>query len=147
MHSLRGFLRARDGAAAIEFAIVAVPLILLIFGTIEMGRMFFTQQALQEVAISGARCAAVPHPSCRIDGVVSADQTVTVVRRAAAIKGLAVSSGDIDVDLNAQCSGISGFVRVSLNYTFQSAVSGLVDSLAIAPVLTASACFPRQPTV
>lgn len=143
----RGFLRDRQGAAAVEFAIVAVPLILLVFGTIEAGRMFWTQQALHEVAISGARCAAVPHPSCRSGGgAVSVAHTVAVVRQDAANKGLIVLQDGVDVDLDAQCSGISGFVRISLRHTFQSAVSGFADSLAIAPVLTASACFPRQPT-
>jgi Flp pilus assembly protein TadG len=57
----RSFGRAEGGATAIEFAIVVGPLLLLMFATLEFGRMLWTREALQSAAIAGARCMA----SCR----------------------------------------------------------------------------------
>ena len=42
---------ARQGGVAIEFAVVAVPLIMLTLGTVEFGRLMWTRQALTATAI------------------------------------------------------------------------------------------------
>jgi len=47
--------RARRGAALVEFALVALAFYLLLAGTIEVGRMVFSLQALQNAARVGAR--------------------------------------------------------------------------------------------
>lgn len=45
----------RQGAAVVEFAVVAPVLILLIFGMVEFGRMVMVQQVLTNAAREGAR--------------------------------------------------------------------------------------------
>ena len=51
---------ARDrGAAAVEFALVAVLLLTLVFGIAEFGRMWFLQSSLSAAARDGARTMAV----------------------------------------------------------------------------------------
>ena len=52
---LRRFLRDTGGAAAIELALVALPLILLTLGTAELGRALFMQQSLSHAATAAAR--------------------------------------------------------------------------------------------
>jgi Flp pilus assembly protein TadG len=52
-------LRDEDGAAAVEFAIVASLLFVLIFGIMEFGIAFFQLQNLRSSAREGARVAAV----------------------------------------------------------------------------------------
>jgi Flp pilus assembly protein TadG len=47
--------RARSGAAAIEFAIVAPVMFLLLFGIIEIGVIFFAQSTLQNATDDTAR--------------------------------------------------------------------------------------------
>ena len=47
------------GAAAVEFAIVFVVLIAIIFAIIEFGRLFFTVQAMKSASREGARTAVV----------------------------------------------------------------------------------------
>lgn len=47
------------GAAAVEFALVGLPLILLLFGTIECGQMLWTQNTLQFAVEQAARYAVV----------------------------------------------------------------------------------------
>jgi Flp pilus assembly protein TadG len=55
--------RAEGGAAAVEFALVAPLLLLLVFGVISYGYMLSFRQALSQGAAEGARAAAVsPYP-------------------------------------------------------------------------------------
>jgi Flp pilus assembly protein TadG len=56
--------RGEHGAAAVEFALVAPLLLLLVFGVISYGYMLSFRQALSQGAAEGARAAAVsPYPS------------------------------------------------------------------------------------
>ena len=50
----------RSGAAAVEFALIAPLLIVLVFGMIEFGRMFMAEQVLTNAAREGARKAILP---------------------------------------------------------------------------------------
>lgn len=43
---LRRFARAREGATAVEFAIVAIPMLMLIFGIIELGLVLLVSTTL-----------------------------------------------------------------------------------------------------
>ncbi|WP_235737598.1 TadE/TadG family type IV pilus assembly protein [Nocardioides alcanivorans] len=51
--------RDEDGAAAVEFALVLIPLVLILFGIISYAYMFSVRQALTQAAAEGARAAAV----------------------------------------------------------------------------------------
>src|SRR4051812_19761322 len=60
--------RAEGGAAAVEFALVAPFLLLLVFGVISYGYMLSFRQALSQGAAEGARAAAVsplPDPAAK----------------------------------------------------------------------------------
>jgi hypothetical protein len=60
MRTNRTNLRARRaGAAAVEFAFVALPLFMLMCGIFEYGRYLFVYHAAQNAARDGARFAAV----------------------------------------------------------------------------------------
>lgn len=48
-----------SGAVAVEFAIVLIPLMLILFGVLEFGRVWSQVQVFQGAAREGARCAAV----------------------------------------------------------------------------------------
>lgn len=51
---------ARDcGAAAVEFALVLPILLVLVFGVIDFGRLYFTQITLTDAAREGARVLAL----------------------------------------------------------------------------------------
>jgi Flp pilus assembly protein TadG len=51
----RRFVRREDGAAAVEFALVAAPFIALMFAILETGLVFFASQTLDTVATDSAR--------------------------------------------------------------------------------------------
>ncbi|MBN1851521.1 MAG: pilus assembly protein [Pirellulales bacterium] len=67
----RSCRRNRQGAAVVEFAIVAPVFFLLVFGMIEYGRMVMVQQVLTNASREGARRAV-------LDGVTDADVTTAV---------------------------------------------------------------------
>lgn len=57
-------VRSRNGTAAIEFALMAIPLFLFIFGIIEVGRALWLQNALHYSVEEASRCAAVNTATC-----------------------------------------------------------------------------------
>lgn len=69
----RGPLRGcRRGAAAAEFALVLPLLLMMMFGGLQYGSLFFAQNSLQTAARNGARALA--------SGAVSAGDVQTAVR-------------------------------------------------------------------
>jgi len=52
---LRNFLRRRRGVAAVEFAIIAIPFLLLIMGIIEVGLIFWAGYELENATAAAAR--------------------------------------------------------------------------------------------
>jgi Flp pilus assembly protein TadG len=53
--SLRGFRHDASGASALEFAIVAAPLILLLLAVLQLGIVFFANFMLESATARGAR--------------------------------------------------------------------------------------------
>jgi Flp pilus assembly protein TadG len=51
----RRFVRRQDGAAAVEFALVAAPFLALLFAILETAIVFFAGQALETAAADSAR--------------------------------------------------------------------------------------------
>lgn len=68
---------ADRGAAAVEFALVLVPLLLLVFGIIDFGRLYNEQMTLTSLARAGARMASLspasPDPTTAIKNRLLAD--------------------------------------------------------------------------
>lgn len=134
----------RRGASAVEFAMVAGPLLLLLLGTIEFGRLMWLRQALEETATAGARCMGIPQPECTSGGVYNSAAARNFIVGQAAGWGLQVASGDVAVNRAATCSGLPGFSTVSISYTFSSAVPILAEAIGAGPTVTAQVCFPNQ---
>jgi Flp pilus assembly protein TadG len=53
--ALRRFARARRGATAVEFALIALPFLVLLFGIIELGMVFLVSVTLQNGTDNAAR--------------------------------------------------------------------------------------------
>src|ERR687892_2484790 len=67
MRAIRNRVSREDGVAAVEFALILPVLALLLFGTLEFGRVWSQYQLYQGAAREGARCAAVKaDPDCVI---------------------------------------------------------------------------------
>ena len=93
----------RRGAAAVEFAVVAPLLFLMVFGMIEYGRMVMVQQLLTNASREGARVAILQSSANtdvqtavidKISGtipVVTSDITITPDPVSSAVSGQTVS--------------------------------------------------------
>lgn len=141
--------RDRRAATALEFGLIAGPMLLLIIGTVEFGRLMWTREALEMTAIEGARCMGVLDPSCASGGAYSSANTTSYIESVASAWGITLTGANMTLNpstTTGSCSGLSASVsEVTLAYTFQTVVPGLVTALSGGTPLTGHACFPRQP--
>ena len=123
--------------------------LMLVFGTIEFGRILWTEQALQETAVAGARCMAIAQgakeaSACASGGSYSSATTTSYIQGVAGGWGLSLPSSGITLDKAAACgSSGSGFSQVTLSSTFTSVVPNLVHLATGGTTLTATACYPN----
>lgn len=127
------------GATAIEFALVIGPLILLLIGVVEAGRLIWVSHALDEVAISSARCIGIFAPDCADGDEFAPERAIIYIQQAAASWGVTLEADDISFASDAGCGLTTGFLRVALRFSFNSALPGLHGTQ-----LQSEACFPSQ---
>jgi len=146
----RGSLTADcGGTTAVEFGLVAPIFLMFLFGSIEFGRLLWTQQALQETAIAGARCMAIAQGTtqsspCASSGTYSASSTQSYIQSVGSGWGLSIATSDITLNKTATCGGTSGFSQVKLSNTFTTAVPQIVLLAAGGTALSATACYPNN---
>ena len=141
--------RARGGASALEFALLALPLAAMLLSVLEFGRLQWTRNALQQVAIAGARCVGLALTDCSSPGATATDPRVydatksrTFITGNASSWIIALGNSDITVSTSATCQTLANFTEVTLTDDFSSpflAAAGL-DAMT----LSATACFPNQ---
>lgn len=117
--------RDRDGASAVEFAIILPMLLMLVFGVMEFGRALWTQNALHYSVEQAARCATVDTTTCG-----TASQIATY---AAGLAGTGFASSVFTATVVA-CGNL-----VSASFPIQLHIPFLNYSLT----LTARSCYPK----
>ena len=86
--------QTRDrGAAAVEFALVAMLLLMLVFGIAEFGRMWFLQSSLAAAARDGARTMAVKNDQ---DEAAAAAQAVFIADGGPTSISITPATGECD---------------------------------------------------
>ena len=70
--AVRRLLAARRGATAMEFALVAMPLVMLLFASLEFGLAMRVKSTLQYATIEAARCSVVRPTLCGTQEAVAA---------------------------------------------------------------------------
>jgi Flp pilus assembly protein TadG len=137
--------RSQNGATLVEFALVAPVFFALLFGTLEFGRALWTQQALQQTAIAGARCMALPQTNCATATYAySSANTVTYIRGVASQWGISLPSANITQNNVATCGGANNFSQVEVTFAFESVVPYLTNIPTGGIPLSATACFPNN---
>ncbi|MCD2174558.1 TadE/TadG family type IV pilus assembly protein [Rhizobium sp. C4] len=132
----RGLLKRRDGAAAVEFAVVFPLFVLVIFGGLAFGMAMLNLNALQSVATQGARCIAISGSSC-----TTAVAGCTDTPQQCYIEQLAVKQGLVRLKANhitiipTYLVGVASFTRVQITYPMS--VAGYSFSIS------ATAQFPN----
>jgi Flp pilus assembly protein TadG len=117
----------------VEFAFVAPVLILLLLGLAEIGRVMWTEGALQFAVQEAARCAVVqsaPAPG-QVTAVCGAADDVAAYA-AAKVPQLNLTAADFTVDPKAACGA-----QVTASVPYKFLLFGVFPG---APTLTAQAC-------
>lgn len=112
---LRALERRRrdDGAAAVEFALVIVPLMTLVLGILMYGFMLSFRQSVSQAAAEGARAAAVAPPD--------ADrQAVAFAAIEAAMSKKCNTSGTYLTCAVATPPGCATCVAVTVSYAYEA---------------------------
>jgi hypothetical protein len=135
--------KARRASTAVEFAICAMAMVLIIVGFMEFGRLVWTFEVLQETASEGARCMGLGARSCASSGAYSAASTTNYVLGVAASRGVVIDPSTVSLNNAATCGGVSGFSQVAIRYTFVTVAPALLTSLVNGFAVPASACFPN----
>ncbi|MBU6497646.1 MAG: pilus assembly protein [Rhodospirillales bacterium] len=134
----------RRATSSLEFVIVAMPMLILSFGTFEFARAAWTSEALQATATQAARCMGVLATDCSSGGAYSSSNTTSYVTSAAAGWAITVPGSGISLSRTASCAGVSGFSQVTITYTFTSPLAALLAGMTNGIPLQASSCFPNQ---
>ncbi len=127
-------LRDRSGVAAIEFAIVGSVFLLLLLGTIQIGLLWWTENALQTTAMLTARCAALGSCTNPAAFAVSTAGKFTFSN--------AITANEVSVSSGSSCNSLSGynqFTKVTITSTVWA--NSLISPL-LGTSINASACYP-----
>jgi hypothetical protein len=99
---------------------------------------------MQNIANAGARCMGVGNSACASAGVYNVALTTDYLLALARNSIVPITAADLALSHNATCSGVTGFSKVTVTHTFQTAVSALITPFTDGINLSASACFPNQ---
>jgi len=136
--------RARQATTAVEFAVCALAMMLIVIGFVEFGRLAWTFEVLQDAAAEGARCMGLRATSCAAAGAYSAGNTTNYVVGLATSRGVAITAATVGLNNAATCGGASGFSQVTITYNFTTVAPALLTSLVNGFTVPASACFPNN---
>jgi Flp pilus assembly protein TadG len=137
-------VRAQEATTAVEFAVCALAMMLIVVGFVEFGRLTWTFEVLQDAAAEGARCMGLAATSCASAGAYNAADTTSYVVSLATSRGVVITPATVSLNNAAICGGASGFSEVKITYDFTTVAPGLLTSLVNGFTVPASACFPNN---
>lgn len=134
------------GNSAVEFALVIWPVLLLVFGTIELSRYYFIKSALEAIAIDTVRCLALEDGSAFSTDYYNNQSDCKDKSTKLQIINFDFEDNIIDDGPNCWISGDDakyGFIE------FQHEFNALFVPLELAlppkaQTITAKACFPLR---
>jgi len=129
---------SRFGATVVEFSFVCVPIFLLIFATIELGRGMMAMQSLEEAARCGCRAAIVRNATTN-----NIDTKVGEIMTATGISSYTTTVQPTNLDMVPQWDPVT--VTVSTNVASFSWLP--VPEFLAGQVFTASCVLPREASI
>ena len=117
--------RSCGGSTMVEFGLMAVPLLMTVFGIIELGNALWLQNALHYSVEEASRCAAVNTTTC--------SNATQVKAYAAGRSGAHFSTSVFTYNSAAACGK-----QVTASYPLQLAI----PFVSISVTLTSSSCYP-----
>ncbi len=149
-------IRQQRGIAAIEFAMIAMLFVSVVYAAASFGAVFYTQQVVSRAAGDGARAISllgaatlgVNDPT--IQGIVYKSLASSLIAPSSVSMTEAgrttwvSSSNNVTVLVDPTCGGVAGCAKVTVKYQYgQNRVLPVVPLLSWVPdTLTASAIVP-----
>ena len=137
-----GLRRDRRAAVAVEFALVALALLMLVFATIGLGLVWWTENGLRVTAVLTARHAALPAPGSCSDAGSFAVTAAQGWIGAGAISTSNVSCASEPRSATVTTGSYKSFAKVTVTSPLWA------NTVLPAPfshlTLSASACYPIQ---
>lgn len=131
---MRGARHGERGAVIVEFALVTLMLILILVGTTELGRAWYTVHVLTGAAREGARVGAM------LGGGEGREAAIRA-RIGEVLNETGVDQYDVAIQL---ASGYGQPLRVEVRSTFRSVVSELIPGLNEPLTLKGVAVFNQE---
>jgi Flp pilus assembly protein TadG len=110
------FLENEKGMTAVEFSFGLIPLLLLLFGVFETGRLYYVRSNLQNAAFAGERYA-----------MINTSATNSQISSQVSQKITAVSPAAVTITVQNQTIGGKPYKQITLAYNFSSAAASLVN--------------------
>lgn len=126
-----GFLGNDDGAAAIEFAFVSVMFLFMVFGIIEIGRIYWTWNTMQYALENTTRHA-----------LTNADATDEDLEAYAAesMAGIQVDPDRMSISITRSSENEIDFLEMTGTYDYETMITVLPDAMNM--TLTATTKMP-----
>ncbi len=108
-------LHDEGGAALLEFALVAIILLILVFGMIDFGRAVYTKNSITHAAREGGRYAAV------LESPVTSETAIIdqVVARMSPFGGGPLQADDVTVVMDPPGNPQPQSITIGINYPFR----------------------------
>lgn len=119
LNILKTYQIDENGTTAVEFGLIALAFITMIFGVIEMGRAFMAWNSFQYSVENAARYALVN------SDVTEQQLTDRIV---AEMAGFNAAEEDIEIEVNFPVVSSVNFVEISGTYEFETLISFLPES-------------------
>ena len=133
--ALRRLATQRQATTTVEFALVGGIMMLATFGTLDLGLLLWTQNALQSTAALAARCAAIASPLCP-----NVPNYAVSMANAWTMPGL-IAANNVTVTSVGTCNGATGtFQKVTITSSFWG---NILPPPFPNQTLTATACYPK----
>lgn len=130
--------RQQHGAAAVEFAIIAIVLFTVLFGIIEFSRLFYMYNTVQEVTRTAAREAVVRW----------VDNTTTSPAKAIALfggtslpAGAEITAANIDIQYLTASGGVPTPFPASASDNIAACLTGPTGCIALVQVSIVTATY------
>ena len=146
--SKMNFFKNNRGAAAVEFALVALPVMGFIIGIIQFGWVVWVDNLLHIAVDTASRCGAIGSTTSPCDGPgphVAGGSTANLVSTATTVFQPLTPKANtftdnidcfVDAGTGLQGTGLTGTYRINI---------GLGPKFGLNLTLTASSCYPTVP--
>lgn len=127
LQKIRARLRAQDGVAAVEFAIVSMVFLLFLYGILTYGFIFGLDQSMNHAAEEGARSAI----STTTDAAAITKAQTTSLQRLSWL-GSRIQSSDVVASV-AACPNDTSVKCITVKITYPWSTRPIVPKLAFLP--------------